>query len=57
VRRSILAELAARKGVNLRFGDDVCSKEEEYDKLASLMRNNLDMKLVYRIIGQDMKTV
>lgn len=51
LRRSILAELAARKGANLRFGVAVWSKEEQYDKLANLIRNNLDMSLIYRIIG------
>ena len=56
LRRSILAGLATRKGVTLHFGADVWSKEEEYDKLANLIRNNLDMNLIYRIIGQDKKT-
>ena len=43
LRRSILAELAARKGVALALGDKVISKEEQYDKLAALVRGTLDM--------------
>ena len=55
LRRSILAELAARKGVALALGGKVISKEEQYDKLAALVRGTLDMGLVYSIIGQDGK--
>jgi len=51
LRRSILAELAARKGVVLRLEGRVFSKEEQYDRLASLVRSNLDIKLIYRLIG------
>ncbi len=35
-------ELAVRKGLNL---------EQEYDKLATVVRNNLDMRSIYRILG------
>lgn len=51
VRRSILAELAARKGADLQFRGKVVSKEEQYDRLAALVRSRLDMDLIYRIIG------
>jgi hypothetical protein len=48
--RSILGELAARMGVDLRLGDKVFSKEEQYNNLASLVRGSRDMELVYRLI-------
>ena len=30
-------------------------KEEQYDKLAQVMRDNMDMELVYRIIEEGVK--
>ena len=51
LRRSILGELAARKGVALRLDAKVLSKEEQYDRLATLVRNNLDMGLIYGLMG------
>ena len=51
LRRSILMRLAEKKGVSLDFKSVVCSKEEEYDKLADIIRNAINMDLVYRIIG------
>ncbi|MBI2836274.1 MAG: cobyric acid synthase [Chloroflexi bacterium] len=51
LRRAILTELARRKGVAMRFGADVLSKEEQYDRLADLVRSSLDMELVFRIAG------
>lgn len=51
LRRSILSELAARKGLPLQLGGEVVSKEEQYDRLAALVRGNLDMDLVYRVTG------
>lgn len=51
LRRSMLVELAARKGVALPPWGKVLSKEEEYDKLASLIRSSLDMDLINRVTG------
>lgn len=51
LRRAILTEIARRKGLSLHFGADVLSKEEQYDKLADLVRNSLDMELLFRIAG------
>jgi len=51
LRRSLLVSLAARKGVIFRPQARVISKEEQYDRLAALVRCSLNMELVYHIIG------
>ena len=51
LRRSILTNLAARKGVAFYLAAKVLSKEEQYDRLADLVRGNLDMELIYRAMG------
>lgn len=51
LRRAILRQIADKKGVRLNLAGDVRSKEEEYDKLAYWVRNNLDMALINRIVG------
>ena len=51
LRRRILSELARRKGVTLRLDTEVVSKEEHYDRLAALVRDSLDMSLVYDLVG------
>lgn len=51
VRRSILEWVATRKGVSLPPSGDGIDQNAEYDKLAAVVRQNLDMGLVYRITG------
>ena len=51
LRRSILEEIARRKGAILPRKSNVVSREQEYDKLATLVRNHLDMELIYRLLG------
>ena len=51
VRRSILECVAARKGVVLSDAGEDIEPSAEYDKLAALVRRNLDMELVYRVTG------
>jgi adenosylcobyric acid synthase len=51
LRHSILGVLATKKGVVFNPARKVLSREEQYDRLAALVRSNLDMDLVYRIIG------
>lgn len=51
LRRSILRELAVRRGVAFCPTRKVLSKEEQYDRLADLVRDNLDMELIYRAVG------
>lgn len=51
VRRAILSELAARTDRTLTFSTSVPSKEEQYDRLAALVRNHLDMDLIARLLG------
>ena len=48
LRRSFLNELATRKGVAFRPADRVLSREEQYDRLAALVRSSLDIGLIYR---------
>jgi adenosylcobyric acid synthase len=50
LRRAILNHIAQGKGFTLSFSD---SKDQggEYDKLAELVRNSLDMSLIRRIAG------
>jgi len=51
VRRSILEYAARRRGATLpEAGEDV-EPGAEYDKLAALVREHLDMELVYRVTG------
>ncbi len=51
LRRAILHHLAQSKGVTLPQGSDLQSRDEEYDKLARLVRRSLNMGLVYRMAG------
>ena len=51
VRRSILEYVAMRKGVTLPDAAEDVDPSAEYDKLATLVRNHIDMKLVYRVTG------
>jgi adenosylcobyric acid synthase len=51
LRHSILGVLATRKGAVFHPARKVLSREEQYDRLAALVRSNLDMDLIYRIIG------
>ena len=51
LRRCILARIAERKGLSLIFEQDTFSQSDEYDKLAGLVRLNLDIDAFYRIIG------
>ena len=51
LRRAILAAVAARKGVKLRFGEDAFDQSREYDKLADHVRSSLDMDVLYRVTG------
>ena len=51
VRRSILACAGARRGLSLPTGHDDIEPNAEYDKLASLVREHLDMELIYGLTG------
>ena len=51
VRRSILACAGARRGLSLPTGHDDIEPSAEYDKLASLVREHLDMGLIYGLTG------
>ncbi len=49
LRRAMLRQIAQAKGQSLSFNDE--QREDEYDQLADLIRNNLDMDLIYTIAG------
>jgi adenosylcobyric acid synthase len=49
-RRGVLGQLAAWKGVELPPGDEV-DLEAEYDKLAEIVRANVDIGALYRVTG------
>ncbi|MFQ5851273.1 MAG: cobyric acid synthase [Candidatus Binatia bacterium] len=50
LRRSILGELAARKGLAFRPAGKVLSKEEQFDRLAALVRSSLNIDFIYRAV-------
>lgn len=51
LRRSLLSEIAGRKGVPFHPGSRIFSKDEQYERLAALVRSSLDMELIYRTVG------
>ncbi len=51
VRRSILECASRRRGVALPASTEDVDPNAEYDKLAALVREHLDMELVYRATG------
>ena len=52
--QKLLARLADQKGLSLEFSENGWEeyKQEQYDKLADLVRESLDMKAVYQILEQ-----
>ncbi len=51
-RHALLSALRAKKGIASAQGLDTKNrKEDAYDRLAQIVRSNLDMKQLYRIIG------
>ena len=50
LRRGILRQIARAKGQPISFAGDE-QRDAEYDKLANLVRDSLDMELVYAIAG------
>ena len=57
LRRTVLRSLAQGKAVTLPAADDLRgqaslqSRDEEYDKLAALVRSSLNMDLIYHVAG------
>ena len=51
LRRGVLQQIARSKGRLLSFNGNDHQQEVEYDRLAELVRNSLDMDLVYSIAG------
>ncbi len=51
-RRDFLNRVRMSKGIRpLAVKNDGCSLENEFNKLADLVRKNIDMKLLYKILG------
>ncbi|MDA8187325.1 MAG: cobyric acid synthase [Dehalococcoidales bacterium] len=50
-RRSLLLRISRRKGSELAFDSPVASREEQYDKLADLVRGSLDIDYLRTVIG------
>ena len=51
LRRAVLEELAERKDADLSSTGVAFSRDDQYDRLAALVRSSLDMDLVHRIVG------
>lgn len=51
LRRTILNHIANSKGQVLSFDDDTDRRQDEYDKLADLVRGSLNMDTIYSIVG------
>jgi adenosylcobyric acid synthase len=51
LRQAILAYVARSQGRLLHFLDHNVQRDDEYNRLAELVRRNLDMELVYTIAG------
>jgi adenosylcobyric acid synthase len=51
LRRGILRHIAFSKGRSLSFTGDDYKRDVEYDRLAELVRDSLDMELIYTITG------
>ena len=51
LRGNKVGRIAARRGVGLPPERHAFSQSAEYDKLAGLVRRNLDMEAVYRVAG------
>ena len=50
-RHTFLSKLRQRKGLSSIPMQPIPSREQQYDKLAEIIRRNLNLKLVYRICG------
>jgi len=50
-RRVFLSKLRQRKGLSLTPGQPIPSRQEQYDRLADIVRRSLNLKLVYKICG------
>ena len=51
-RRALLNGLRRRCGLPEKWANPIAEKEEQYDRLAELVRNSLDMPAIYRILEQ-----
>ncbi len=50
-RNAFLSRLRQRKGFSSTPGQPIPSREQQYDRLADIVRHSLNMKLIYQICG------
>ncbi|MFC2066305.1 cobyric acid synthase [Chloroflexota bacterium] len=50
-RHAFLSRLRQRKGLSVAPKQPIASRQQHYDELADIVRQNLDMKLIYQICG------
>ncbi|MFC1911930.1 cobyric acid synthase [Chloroflexota bacterium] len=50
-RHAFIARLRQRKGLSVMPGTPVADRQKQYDELADLVRQSLNLKLIYRICG------
>lgn len=54
IAETIISSLAARKGISMdevREGDYEAYRQQQYDKLADVLRSSLDMDAIYKMMG------
>ena len=50
-RHAFLSRLRQRRGLPVVPGEPIASRQQQYDKLAEIVRHSLNMELVYQIYG------
>jgi len=50
-RHTFLSKLRQRKGLSLIPRQPIPSRQQQYDRLADIVRHSLDLKLIYQILG------
>ena len=50
-RQALLRWLANQKNISLEPSPQGMDRDREYDRLAAVVRDSLNMRLVYRLIG------
>jgi adenosylcobyric acid synthase len=56
LRRAMLRNLASRRGIELEADRFAASLDTEFDRLADLVTEHLDMKMLFEIVGLPRET-
>ncbi|MFR3650676.1 MAG: cobyric acid synthase CobQ, partial [Enterocloster aldenensis] len=54
IAETIVSSLAAKKGISMdevKAGDYSAYRQQQYDKLADVLRSSLDMDAIYKMMG------